>query len=353
MIELAEVLAKHWPEYQRRFGEKILPSHQGAVQAILSCRTAALGGETYRCDNGHFEFAYHSCHHKACPKCGYQNATDWIRRQHTKLLPVPYYLVTFTLPEKLRALFQSHQKLLYDLFFRESAATLQDVAAQPKYLGAQLGFLGVLQTWSRQLWFHLHIHYIVPGGGLRPDGWRWMRPNDPDYFLPEPVLAARFKSRLRRALQDSPELFAQIPTPVWQQDWVVDIQAVGSGLPVLKYLANYVYRSALGSQRILSDDGQHITFTYKDRKDGKCKPARVTPQEFIRRFLQHVLPRGFQRLRYFGWLSPAAKKRRARLFALLDWQAPPLPPPTPLPPLLCSRCQKPLHWIGRFTRGPP
>jgi hypothetical protein len=353
VIELAQVLAKHWPAYQQRFGEKILPSHQRAVHALLSCRTAALGGETYRCANGHFEFAYHSCNHKACPKCGYQDATKWIARQQTKLLPVPYYLVTFTLPEKLRALFQSHQKQLYTLFFRESAATLQDVAANPKYLGAELGFLGVLQTWARQLWFHLHVHYIVPGGGLRPDGLRWLRPNDPEYFLPEPVLAARFKSRLRRALQDFPELYAQAPTQVWQQDWIVDIQAAGSGLPVLKYLANYVYRSAFSSQRLLADDGQHITFSYKDSKDGKHKPARVSTQEFIRRFLQHVLPRGFQRVRYFGWLSPAAKKRRARIFALLDWKAPPTPTPVPLPPWLCSRCQQPLHWIGRFTRGPP
>ena len=353
MIELAQVLATHWPEYRRRFGEKILPSHRRAVQAILSCRTPALGGETYRCDNGHFHFAYHSCNHRACPKCGHQDATAWIACQQTKLLPVPYYLVTFTLPEKLRALFQSHQKQLYDLFFQQSAATLQDVAARPKYLGAQLGFLGVLQTWSRQLWFHLHIHYIVPGGGLRPDGLRWMRPKDPDYFLPEPVLAARFKTRLRRALQLSPELFAQIPTEVWSQEWVVDIVMVGSGLPALKYLANYVYKTAFAAQRILSDDGQHITFSYKDSKDATWKPARLTPTEFIRRFLQNVLPRGFQRVRYFGWLSPAAKNRRARICALLDWKAPPLPAPTPLPTLLCSRCQQLLHWIGRFTRGPP
>jgi len=353
VIELAQVLAKHWPEYQRRFGEKILPSHHRAVQAILSCRTAALGGETYRCDNGHFEFAYHSCHHRACPKCGHQDATDWIARQQTQLLPVPYFLVTFTLPEKLRALFQSHQKQLYNLFFHESAATLQDVAAQPKYLGAELGFMGVLQTWSRQLWFHLHIHYVVPAGGLQADGLRWMRPNYPEYFLPEPVLARRFRTRLRRALQPLPELLAQIPTAVWRQDWVVDIVAVGSGLPVLKYLANYVYRTAFSAQRILADDGQQITFSYKDSKDGRWKPARLTPQEFIRRFLQHVLPRGFQRVRSFGWLSSAATKRRARIFALLDWKAPPLPRPTPLPPLLCPRCQKPLHWIGRFTRAPP
>jgi putative transposase/transposase-like zinc-binding protein len=353
VVELAQVLARHWPEYQRRFGEQILPSHQRAVQAILSCRTAQLGGETYRCEGGHLHFAYHSCNHRACPKCGHQDANDWIERQKTKLLPVPYFLVTFTLPEKLRALFRSHQKQLYHLFFLESASTLQDIAATPKYLGAELGFLGVLQTWSRQLWFHLHIHYIVPGAGLRADGLRWIRVKDPDYFLPEKLLARRFRTRLRLALHQSPELFGQIPVEVWQQDWVVDIVAVGSGLPALKYLANYVYKTAFASQRILCDDGQQITFSYKDSKDGQWKPATLTPEEFIRRFLQHVLPAGFQRVRYFGWLSAAAKTKRQRIFALLDWKAPELAAPTPRPVPLCPLCQKPLHLIGRFTRGPP
>jgi hypothetical protein len=354
VIALAEVLARHWPEYLRRFGGRLLPSHRRAVGAILSCRTAALGGQTYRCDPcDHFHFAYNSCNHRACPQCGSHDATQWLQLQQTKLLPVPYYLVTFTLPGKLRDLFQSHQKQLYSLFFTESAATLQDVAGRPKYLGAELGFLGVLQTWSRQLWFHLHIHYLVPGGGLRADGLRWLRPKDPEYFLPEPVLALRFRTRLRRALQNYPELFAQVPTTVWQQDWVVDIIAVGSGLPALKYVANYVYKTAFSSQRILGDDGQQITFRYRDSDDGQWKPAQLTPTEFIRRFLQHVLPRGFQRVRYFGWLSAAAKKKRQRISALLDWKAPGLPAPVPLPLPLCPHCQKPMHRVGRFIRGPP
>jgi hypothetical protein len=353
VIELAEVLARYWPAYQQRFGEKILPSHHRAVRAILACRTALLGGETYRCDCGQFHFAYHSCNHRACSKCGHQDATDWIQRQSTRLLPVPYFLVTFTLPGKLRALFQSHQKQLYALFFGESAAALQDIAAEPKYLGADLGFLGVLQTWSRQLWFHLHVHYIVPGAGLRADGLRWMRLKNAEYFLPEKVLALRFKTRLRLALQQLPELFSQIPPEVWEQKWVVDIEAVGSGVPALKYLANYVYKSAFGSQRILADDGQFIYFRYQDSDDGSWKTAQVSPEEFIRRFLQHVLPRGFQRVRYFGWLSPAAKAKRLRIFALLDWKVPGLLAPTPLPWPLCPSCQKPMHHIGRFIRGPP
>jgi hypothetical protein len=155
------------------------------------------------------------------------------------------------------------------------------------------------------------------------------------------------------ALQQSPQLWGQIPAAVWQQEWVVDIIAVGSGIPALKYLANYVYKTAFASQRILSDDGHQITFSYKDSQDGHCKSASVTPQEFIRRFLQHVLPAGFQRVRYFGWLSPAAKAKRQRIFALLDWKAPPLPASTPVPLPLCRCCQKPMHHLGSFIRGPP
>ena len=191
MIELAEVLARHWPAYERQHGTKLLPSHRAAVRAIVSCRTPSLGGQTYRCgDCGHTHFAYHSCGHRACPKCGQADADAWLARQQTRLLPgVPYFLVTFTVPEQWRALIRSHQKELYAALFRESAATLQEVAANPKHLGAELGMLGVLHTWSRQLIFHPHLHYIVAGAGLSADGLRWQRVKSAVFLLPEKVLA--------------------------------------------------------------------------------------------------------------------------------------------------------------------
>ena len=163
MIPLAEVLRRHWPAYERQFGADILPSHRRAVQCILACRTRALGGELYRCpDCGTDHFVFHSCNHRACPQCGNADATDWIEHQKLKLLPVPYYLVTFTVPEGLRAWLRSNQKLGYALLLRESAETLQDVARQPKYLGAQLEALSVLHTWGRQLQYHPHVHCVVP-----------------------------------------------------------------------------------------------------------------------------------------------------------------------------------------------
>ena len=354
MIELAEILRRHWPAYQAKFGDAILPSHRAAVAAILSCRTAQRGGQLYRCaECQHEHYAYHSCHHRACPKCGHDQTTEWIARQQTRLLPVPYFLLTFTVPEGLRALIRSHQKIFYTLLFAQSAATLQEIAAHPKHLGAELGFLGVLHTWSRQLIFHPHIHYVVPGGGLSSDGLCWMRVKNPDFFLPIKVLARRFRNRLRQVLEkDHQDLLKQIPAQVWRQEWIVDAQPVGSGQSALKYLAAYVYRTALGAQRLVGEHEGQVTFTYRDSEDGQRKLATVAAEEFIRRFLQHILPAGFQRVRYFGWWSAAAKKRWQRLLTLLDWRAPERPlPDTWL--LLCPQCQKPMQWVKSLPRAPP
>lgn len=351
MIPLAEVLRRHWPAYEEQFGSRLLPSHRTAVTAILSCRTPARGGQRYRCACGREHYAYHSCGHRACPQCGHDDTEQWIEKQKTKLLPVPYFLVTFTVPEGLRAIIRSHQKVLYHQLFAQSSGALLDVALSK--LGIELGLLGVLHSWSRQLTFHPHVHYVVPGGGLSPDGLCWVRIKE-DYFLPTKVLALRFKNRLRQQLERAhQDLLKQVPAKVWRQDWVVDIQPVGSGEAVLKYLSAYVYRTALGAQRIVKDEHGHITFTYRESNSGPTRLSTVSAFEFLRRFLQHVLPRGFQRVRYFGWLSPAAARRWTRLQTLLDWR-PATPPAKPtLPPPLCPVCQVPMRWIGRIARGPP
>jgi hypothetical protein len=350
---LAEVLRQHWPQYERQFGSDILPSHRHAVQAILTCRTAALGGELYRCpDCQRDHFVYHSCNHRSCPQCGQADATQWLEHQKLKLLPVPYSLITFTVPEGLRLWLRAHQKLGYAAMLRESAGALQDVAGQEKYLGAELGSLSVLHTWGRQLQFHPHVHCVVPTGGLRPDGLRWCRSKYPDYFLPQQVLADRFRNRLKAALQTDPD-FAQILSTVWKQAWVADVQMVGSGLPALKYLSAYVYRTALGSGRILQDRDGVITFRYKDSDEGTWQTLSLPAMEFIRRFLQHVLPKGFQRVRYYGWLSAAASTRWERILALLDWTPPTLSALATRPPVLCPRCGHQMRWLATFKRGPP
>lgn len=353
MIPLAQVLRRHWPAYEQQFGPRLLPSHRRAVHAMLACRTAALGGQLFGCECGHRQFVYHSCNHRACPQCGQADASQWLERQRCRLLPLPYWLVTFTVPKQLHRLFRSHQKLFYSLLLRQSAAALLQLGRHHKDLRAQLGLLAVLQTWTRDLRFHPHLHCVVPGGGLSPDGLRWLRPKRPDYFLPQAALACRLRCRLKQILhKNHPALFAQIPPTVWTLNWVVDVQAVGSGQPALKYLSAYVYRTAFSAQRILHDDGQLITFGYRDHQR-RSQSASLTPRRFLHRFLQHVLPKGFQRVRYFGWLSPAAKARFQRIQALLDWKTPqPNPPPEPTPPL-CPDCKRPMSFIQWLARPKP
>lgn len=352
MVSLAEVLRQYWPQYERQFGSALLPSHRRAVQAILSCRTLALGGQIYRCADCHrHHFVYHSCNHRACPQCGKADAAQWVEDQKRKLLPVPYYLITFTVPEGLRQWLRSYQKQGYAALLRESAATLQDVAANPKYLGAELGILTVLHTWGRQLQYHPHVHCVVPAAGLTADRLRWRRPPSADFFLPQAVLSARFRTRLKMALLPLPAS-ATINKSVWCQKWVVDVQPAGSGETAIKYLAAYVHHTALGSQRILHADNGHVSFKYKDSGDQQWRTLRLTSTEFLRRFLQHVLPKGLQRIRYFGWLAPAAKARWQRILTLLDHKAPPkilLPGPGPS----CPCCHRPMRLLAELPRPPP
>lgn len=353
MIALAEVLRRHWPAYERKFGDRLLPSQRQAVQAILSCRTAALGAQLFGCDCGRRELVYHSCNHRACPQCGHADATAWLNQQRRRLLPVPYYLVTFTVPEQLRATIRSNQKLLYPLLIREAAYALLDVGREHKDLGAELGVLAVLQTWTRDLRFHPHVHCVVPGGGLSEDHLRWVRAKSADYFLPQAMLAQRFRTRLKHALQQGDaKLFVRIPRKAWKLEWVADVQPVGSGEPALKYLAAYVYRTAFSAERIVADDGERVTFRYRDNT-GQSQQVTLSGEKFLHRFLQHVLPRGLQRVRHFGWLSAAAKERFERVRALLDWQPPKVLPPPPVYVPQCPCCRKPMQLIGRLARPPP
>jgi len=354
MPTLAEIFHAHWPAYARTFAHAIPPAHRRAVAALLSCRTPDRGGQLFACACGALHYAYHSCGHRACNQCGHGDAKHWAQRQEMKLLPVPYFLVTFTVPEELRAVMRAHPHPLYAALFAHSAGALADVALTK--LGVELGFTGVLHTWTRQLIYHPHVHYLVPGGGLTPDGLRWKRVSDAQYFLPQRALAARFRNQLRQGLErEHQELLKQIPARAWKQPWVVDVQPVGRGTTALRYLAAYVQKTALSSSRLVACDEHTVTFTHQDRASGQTQTLRLSGPEFLRRFLQHVLPTGFQRVRHYGWLSPAAKKRWQRIHALLDWKPAPLPPPSTLNPQLplCPRCHKPMRLLGTFARSPP
>jgi ribosomal protein L37AE/L43A len=306
MLEVAVIFRLHGPAYREQFGDRLLPSHRRAMQDIENCRTESLGGQLYFCSQcQERRYSYHSCKNRHCPKCQNEQANDWLAEQQNLLLPIHHFLVTFTLPAELRALARSHQKTIYNLLFRASAAALQQLAHDPRFVGGRLGMVGVLHTWTRQLLYHPHVHYIVTGGGLTNDG-RW-RSSRKDFLVPVKALSPIFRAKFRDALKLT-ELFAQVPARVWHKDWVVHSEPVGSGSQAFQYLAPYIFRVAISNNRLRSLQQGRVTFSYKESATDKLKSCSVTAEEFIRRFLQHLLPPRFIKVRYYGLLSPAHRQ---------------------------------------------
>jgi hypothetical protein len=329
-----------------------------AMCAIEACRTPALGGHVWRCPQcGKERWSFHSCGNRHCPACGQDDAQEWLRRQETLRLPVTYHLCTFTVPEELRRVIRSHPREGLALLFATSSSTLRDLCANPKWLGAQPGVTGVLHTWTRALLYHPHVHYLVTGGGLASDGsWREAAPS---FLVPvqalSPVFRARFRDALRKQLPDE---FALIPKKVWQREWVVHSQPVGQGEQALCYLARYIYRVALVDSAILAHDERSVTFRYRDSDTGQPRCVTLSPEEFIRRFLQHVLPAGFQKVRYYGLHHSTHRQRltlaRAALYFHQQRPLPPPPPPPPgPPPMLCPVCHTPMENIAPLPPSRP
>jgi hypothetical protein len=319
VITLGDVFRRYGPAYRARWGSQLSPQQVAAMHAIEACRTKALGGQVYRC--AHCEatcYAYHSCRNRHCPTCQHDAAEDWLARQKELLLPVPYFLVTFTLPGALRAVAFQQQALVYDLLLRASAAALQQLAEDPRFVGGQLGMVGVLQTWTRDLRYHPHVHYLVPGGGLAADGRSW-KAAKADFLVHVKPLAALFRAKLRAALRQS-ALWASIPADVWSQDWVVDCRPVGSGRSALKYLAPYVFRVALSNNRLLAMQDGQVTFRYQEGKTGQSRTCTLSAAAFIARFLQHILPKGIVSVRYYGLFRVGARQQLRWLRAQLVLQ---------------------------------
>jgi len=243
VIELAEIFRRHGPAYRVKFGPRMMPSHRRAMRDIERCRTEALGGHVYLCPHCERKrYSYHSCKNRHCPKCQQNAAQGWLERQQELRLPVPYFLLTFTLPEGLRRIARRNQKTIYNLIFRASAAATQHLAQDPRFVGGRIGMIGVLHTWTRDLNYHPHVHYLVPGGGLAENGEGWL-PSRKSFFLPVKPLSILFRAKFRDALQKT-DLFEEVPAEVWTQDWVAHCQPVGNGVAALKYLAPYIFRVA-------------------------------------------------------------------------------------------------------------
>lgn len=299
---------------------------------LTACRTAVLGGHRLRCDAcGHHEISYNSCRNRHCPKCQASKQAAWHEAQCAHLLEVPYFHIVFTLPQELGPVALQNKRTLYGLLFRAASETLTTIAGDPKHLGARIGFTAVLHTWGQTLVHHPHVHCVVPGGGLSPDGDRWI-PARAQFFLPVRVLSRLFRKKylayLRQAYQKGALVFGgplqELRDPhAWEAflgplsgvEWVVYAKPpFGSPEQVLKYLARYTHRVAISNARLVSVTSDHVSFRYKDYRKGSAKGVmRLTTAEFTRRFLLHVLPCAFVRIRHFGFLSNRSRKEKLAL----------------------------------------
>ena len=358
MPTVADVLRRHGAEYLERFGKRMPVEHRKVLDAIRACRTGALGTVRYACAScGHNHVMGRSCGNRHCPTCQQEKTRAWLEKQTARLLPCPYFLLTFTLPAELRCLARANQRAVYDALFKASSGAIRTLAADPRFLGdGQPGFFGVLHTWDRTLGYHPHVHDVVPGGAVSADNNSW-RSSGPAFFLPVKALSVVFRAKFRDALGRA-GLLGQVDPSIWCRDWVVNSQAVGDGRLSLKYLATYVFRVAISDHRIASCDDDRVTFSY--RRSGTTRWRRMTldAMEFIRRFLQHVLPRGLQKVRHYGFLGPQSTLSIEALrwlvtlhngeqFVLLAAT----PADTPQrPPLRCAECGGQLRVIAIFLR---
>jgi hypothetical protein len=327
-FELAGILREHGAAY--RESHRLLREQERALDAIVNCRTAALGGHVEECSQCPYtRINYNSCRNRNCPKCQSMARAKWVEARKAELLPVEYFHVVFTLPEQLARIAYYNRKAVYNILFRATAETLSTIAGDPQHLGAEIGFFAVLHTWGQNLLHHPHLHCVVPGGGLSPDGKHWVSCK-PGFFLPVKVLSRLFrrlflemmeaafhKGKLRffgelEELRD-PDRFARYLAPLENAEWVVYAKApFGGPCQVLDYLGRYTHRVALSNERLLDVKEGQVTFQWKDyRSKGRQKSRVMTldSDEFIRRFLIHVLPRGFQRIRFFGLLSNRRRKK--------------------------------------------
>src|SRR5262244_354723 len=384
-LEVADLVRTAGEAFIERNRQWIRWQHVKVLRAIAACRTAVLGGHIDQCTRcGHRAISYNSCRNRHCPKCQAGARDRWIAARQRELLPTRYLHVVFTLPSRLAPLALQNKKVLYHLLFRSSAETLLEVARDPRHLGAEIGFFSVLHTWSQKLTAHPHVHCVVPAGGLSLDPTRWIRSRD-NYFLPKKVLAEIFRGKFVNALKEAfqkgqlhfhgdlrllaqPKIFAAWLRPLYRQDWVVYLKRPFSGPTyVVHYLGRYTHRVAISNHRLVSFTDGQVTFRWRDSAHhNQQKLLSLSRDEFLRRFLLHILPKGFVRIRNFGFLT---NRKRAKLLPLCfhllgatqQPQAGPHASGIKEPPQTrhCPQCDGPMRVIQRFTaaqlqlRSPP
>lgn len=323
-VELADVVRRFGPKYTIRYGHLMMPSQSRALSDIAACCTKELGGRLYRCNDCDQSFwRFHCCRNRACPKCHGPQTRRWLEKRNTELLPCNYFHGVATVPFELHDAFRRDQKSMYGLLMRVAAEAVRELCAKKRHLGAMPGLLSVLHTWNGQLAYHPHVHMLITGGGITPDGKHW-QPARGEFLVPVAVLSRKIAAKFRDALKkQKPELFARIPAAVWKREWVSFLKHYGHGNDaVLNYLSRYVFRTALSNARILAVDETHVAFRHKDRGAGIWRTMRLEGTAFLRRFLQHVLPRGFHKVRYYGLWHSSKRDLASRAWLLLILQNP-------------------------------
>jgi len=303
MGAINEIFRTFGPEYIARFPE--MPAHhKKVVQAIIDCRTGELGTTVYRCEGcGETHQIDRSCGNRHCPQCQLHKCRLWLQTQLERLLPTEYFLITFTVPQQIRPFCRANQKIAYAAMFKAASESIKKLAMDPRHIGADLpGFSGILHTWGRTMPYHPHLHFIVPAGGLSKDRKQWL-PAGNAFYLPVRALSRIFRAKFKDQIRDQ-GLLAETDPEAWRTDWVVHCQPAGNAESVFKYLAPYVFRVAISDKRIVAVKGREVTFSYRKVGSNRKRKMTLDVMEFIRRFLQHVLPSGFMKVRHYGFLNP-------------------------------------------------
>jgi hypothetical protein len=352
MTTISDIFNAFAPEYLERY-PNLPTSHQKVISAIQNCRSGHYGHSLYQCQScGQHHRVNHSCGNRHCPQCQHHKTQQWLHHQLDKQLPGPHFLVTFTVPETLRPFIRSHQRLAYQAMFKASSQALKRLAQEERFIGTNLpGFTGILHTWGRQLQYHPHIHYIVPGGGLSEDRTTWL-PSRANFYVPVKALSPIYRALFKEDM-DQAGLLAQIDPLVWQTNWNVHSQANPNGHTSFKYLAPYVFKVAISNGRIVSLKDRTVTFTYRQPGSSRPRTTHLDVMEFLRRFLPHVLPEGFMKVRPCGLLHascaiPPDTLRRIIVQAHpIDFKPTQSVPPEPLA-ALCPPCGAQMPVVRRL-----
>lgn len=358
MSAIQKIFQIYAQQYLALYGDRMPQLHKKTIQDIIECRSGSFGTILYAChDCRTIQPIPCCCGNRHCPTCQQNKSDQWLQKQMENLLPSHYFLLTITLPQGLRDVSRSHQRIIYKAMFSCAHEALKKLAKDKRYVGSnRIGYLAVLHTWGSMLQYHPHIHMVIPGGAVSEKADQWLSSRQ-DLFVYTKPLAIVFKAKFRDAMKRA-KLFNKIDPGIWKQEWVVDSRYTGKGQNSLKYLARYVFRVAISNNRIKSIENNVIKFTYKDRERKTWKTMSLEPMEFIRRFLQHVLPKGFMKIRHYGFLNPNSPFSIEKLRELISLTHNVIADiSTPIPKFVkhvikCACCGNPLRYIAFLKPAP-